>query len=169
MFKSKSFLSCWRKLSDFDKELIGSYAILLVVLSLNMQIVQLKYVGVWLSIALLGTATFKQSQFFFKKSNTILRIFLFMLFAFLLIGYFSILYKAFGLMFDGCHLQGDNLSWSDSFYFSVVTWTTLGYGDFTPYKDVRIFAAVEALFGYLFMGLLIGKVLSLLTTPASRA
>lgn len=47
-------------------------------------------------------------------------------------------------------------------YFSIVTWTTLGYGDFQPHPDIRMIAAGQALFGYLFLGLIVGSVSSLL-------
>jgi voltage-gated potassium channel Kch len=43
-----------------------------------------------------------------------------------------------------------------SLYFSVVTFTTLGYGDISPEGDVaRAIAGVEALLGQLFMALLV--------------
>jgi len=42
------------------------------------------------------------------------------------------------------------------FYFSIVTFTTLGYGDFAPTANVRLLAALEALIRYVFLGLLIG-------------
>ena len=41
-------------------------------------------------------------------------------------------------------------------YFSIVTFTTLGYGDFAPTANVRLLAALEAILGYVFLGLLIG-------------
>ena len=41
-------------------------------------------------------------------------------------------------------------------YFSIVTWTTLGYGDFTPPPELRLVAAIQALVGYLFFGLSVG-------------
>jgi hypothetical protein len=40
-------------------------------------------------------------------------------------------------------------------YFSVVTWTTLGYGDFIPMPDARYIVVVEAIMGYVMMALLI--------------
>jgi len=42
-------------------------------------------------------------------------------------------------------------------YFSVITWTTLGYGDFRPTPAARPLAAIEAITGYLFMALSIGS------------
>ena len=48
-------------------------------------------------------------------------------------------------------------------YFSIVTFTTLGYGDLHPVGTARAIAAAEALLGYLCMGLLIGVVVFLLT------
>lgn len=44
----------------------------------------------------------------------------------------------------------------DCLYFSIVTWTTLGYGDFSPTESLRIVAATEALIGYIYMAILIG-------------
>jgi Ion channel len=41
----------------------------------------------------------------------------------------------------------------DCLYFSLVTWTTLGYGDFRPTVPLRLFAAAEAVTGYVYMGL----------------
>lgn len=49
------------------------------------------------------------------------------------------------------------------FYFSVVTFTTLGYGDYHPTSAARGIAAFEALFGYICMGILIGVIVFLLT------
>lgn len=45
----------------------------------------------------------------------------------------------------------------DSIYFSIVTFTTLGYGDIQPAGDsLRLFCAFEALLGAITMGLIIG-------------
>ena len=42
----------------------------------------------------------------------------------------------------------ENWSWVDSFYFTSVTLTTIGYGDVHPVKDVsKIFTAVFAITG----------------------
>jgi uncharacterized protein YjbI with pentapeptide repeats len=47
-------------------------------------------------------------------------------------------------------------SWFSPYYFSVVTLTTLGFGDITPINTAgEIFAAIEVLMGYVILGLLI--------------
>ena len=47
-----------------------------------------------------------------------------------------------------------------SLYFSIVTWTTLGYGDFYPEPQVRLVAAIEALSAYCFMGVILGQLIN---------
>ena len=48
-------------------------------------------------------------------------------------------------------------------YFSVITFTTVGYGDFVPTPEAREYAAVEAMFGNSFMGMSIGLFVYLLS------
>jgi hypothetical protein len=59
------------------------------------------------------------------------------------------IYRCFGLV-DG-NVAVTNIR--DFIYFSIITWTTVGYGDVRPSPDSRIFAASEALLGYSTMGL----------------
>jgi Ion channel len=55
--------------------------------------------------------------------------------------------------FEGIKCNGDiTKRFTDSIYFSAVTFTSLGYGDCRPENVVRLFAAIEALVGYLFLG-----------------
>ena len=49
----------------------------------------------------------------------------------------------------------------DYMYFSVVTFTTLGYGDLLPKGEARKFAALEALIGFIFVPILIGQFISI--------
>jgi hypothetical protein len=42
----------------------------------------------------------------------------------------------------------------DSLYFSVTTWTTLGYGDFTPIPTMRLTTSIEAFTGVISIAIL---------------
>ena len=44
------------------------------------------------------------------------------------------------------------LGWLDYVYFSLVTYTTVGYGDFVPAGPIRFIAATEALNGWVLLG-----------------
>lgn len=50
---------------------------------------------------------------------------------------------------------------ADAYYFSIVTFTTLGYGDFTPKENLRLIFASEAITGYIFFAILIGLIISI--------
>ena len=49
----------------------------------------------------------------------------------------------------------------NNLYFSIVTWTTLGYGDFKPTESLRLIAAIQAFLGYIYMALFVGIFLNL--------
>ena len=71
---------------------------------------------------------------------------------------FATIYFIFGIS------HGDKVetgSWYNSFYFSIVTWTTLGYGDFAPVENLRLVAAFEAMLGYVYMAVLVGLLLNI--------
>lgn len=57
----------------------------------------------------------------------------------------------------------------DALYFSIVTFTTLGYGDFQPAPELRIVSALQALSGYIFLGLLIGFIANAASAPRNRS
>ena len=48
----------------------------------------------------------------------------------------------------------------DVIYFSIVTFTTLGYGDISPTGWARLFAVLQAISGFLFVPLLISQLWS---------
>lgn len=70
----------------------------------------------------------------------------------------------FGAIFAGVGLGKSGsesttpVPFTDGLYFSIVTWTTLGYGDFTPGPEMRLAAALEALVGYVYFGLIVGLI-----------
>lgn len=76
--------------------------------------------------------------------------------------FFSALFWLAG-NFEGHGVTKNNKSADiyDLVYFSVVSITTLGYGDFTPIGISRLFASLEAIFGIVFIGYSISQVLSL--------
>lgn len=67
---------------------------------------------------------------------------------------FSVIYWKNGLIREGT-LQ--IVPFIDSLYFSISAWTTLVYGDLLPPDNIRLVASVEALLGYVGMGLLISS------------
>jgi hypothetical protein len=70
----------------------------------------------------------------------------------LVLVHFAIVHHAVG--FQPSAVPSD--SFWDALYYSIVTWTTLGYGDIVPVRELRMFAAIEALYGYIFLGLIVG-------------
>ena len=73
---------------------------------------------------------------------------------------FAAMYRALGLVSDAGLVKA---SFSTAIYFSIVTWTTLGYGDYAPPPDIQLIAAFEAGAGLVFFGLLIGLAVALIT------
>jgi hypothetical protein len=49
-------------------------------------------------------------------------------------------------------VQPTDVAWLDYVYFSFVTYTTVGYGDFVPTGPIRFIAATEALNGWVLLG-----------------
>ncbi|WP_350338028.1 ion channel [Sessilibacter corallicola] len=77
---------------------------------------------------------------------------------------FAAVYKQKGLV-SGSDVIHDA---STAFYFSVVTWTTLGYGDFQPTESIRWLAALEALLGTLFIPLFLASIIFILQSTQSH-
>ena len=59
--------------------------------------------------------------------------------------------------------QGQFDTFSTSFYFAIVTYTTLGYGDIVLSEDARIFAGFCAIAGLLAFGISTALLIGLLT------
>ena len=75
---------------------------------------------------------------------------------------FVLIYQQTGIVFTGpaeyAPPQPYNLR--EYIYFSTVTFTTLGYGDFQPLPTARIFAAVQSIIGYIYLGIFVGIAVS---------
>ncbi len=78
----------------------------------------------------------------------------------LIIGIYALIYRFLGLTEAGVRVEHP----LDFLYFSIVTWTTLGYGDIVPSHTSRMFAASEALFGYVFMGLYLALIFHVISS-----
>ena len=76
----------------------------------------------------------------------------------ILIGGFSLIYFSF----QAFKINGVDVSSTiyDCLYFSVVTFSSLGYGDIAPYGWMRFVAGFEVLSGLILMALFVGKIAS---------
>jgi len=76
---------------------------------------------------------------------------------------FGYVYSVIGLRQQSA--QQDTFNQLDCLYFSVVTWTTLGYGDFVPRnKWGRLLVAYEAILGYFVMAALFAQLVTFAET-----
>lgn len=70
--------------------------------------------------------------------------------------------------FGGLPASNPNLEGFEALYFSLVTLTTVGFGDVTPLsRPARMLAMVEALTGTLYMAVLVSRLVSLHTSLTS--
>jgi Ion channel len=76
----------------------------------------------------------------------------------LLIIIYALIFKRMGLLLGSAKVEDP----ADFLYFSIITWTTVGFGDIVPTPSSRMFAASEALCGYVYMGLYLAIVLQVL-------
>lgn len=108
-----------------------------------------------MAVALTGCSAALATLFRFAANGTLLVITFWTLIGHgaALIVLFAGIYHGFGLVHSG---PAGPVSLADGLYFSIVTWTTLGYGDFTPPADIRLIAAMQALLGYAFFVIIVG-------------
>jgi len=108
------------------------------------------------AFALIYTKKVMSSAVSFKSIITYMRI------VAVIVVYYGILYSRMGLLDP----EGDLIKGlGTGVYFSIVTWTTLGYGDLYPTPGICQFVvATEAIIGYLYMGILIALLLRWLGT-----
>lgn len=120
--------------------------------------------GVWVNFtAVRGTLLFCRSKF--APGDELKEFFWVFYVALLNLVLFASLYNMFGLVHNGKVITGD---WYQSLYFSLVTWTTLGYGDFAPVAELRLVAALEAMLGYMYMAFFVGLLLNISQKATSK-
>lgn len=74
--------------------------------------------------------------------------------------HFAVLYSWIGIYRPGSDVQITDFG--SAFYFSVVTWTTLGYGDIVPGNNARLIVVAEVAASYVVMALLIAALVEAL-------
>lgn len=90
---------------------------------------------------------------------------------FLLAGLFTVIYTVIEGLAPGAFVSssGAAITWQRLNYFSLVTISTLGYGDITPVTSTaQSLSALEASIGTLYIAILIGRFVSLYQHDASR-
>jgi hypothetical protein len=86
-------------------------------------------------------------------------------FLILTVVFFAVVYTELGIrVSDG----SESKNFWTCLYFSVATLTTLGYGDFAPMPEARAIAAVEAVSGYILLGILTAVTFHLISHRAQR-
>jgi len=83
----------------------------------------------------------------------------FLLQAVVLIFLFAGIYRGYGLIGNNGNIINEPLT---ALYFSIVTWTTLGYGDYQPREEIQLIAAFQSILGYLFLGMIVSILASML-------
>ncbi len=117
--------------------------------------------GIWTVLFLLCGAALFSSYRFFNTPNKMESLIHFLACVALLLVIFTSVYQAVGLC---CDAEGKVFKPSslDAWYFSIVTWTTLGYGDLSPPNILKPFTMLQAVLGQIFMAMIIGKTVFIL-------
>ncbi|PSL12661.1 ion channel [Marinobacterium halophilum] len=117
--------------------------------------------GLWIIFGTLVCSALISSYRFFNTPHKFESFAHFLIVVILMIFMFAFLYRVVGLC---CDAEGNTFDpdWLNAIYFSVVTWTTLGYGGFSPPENLKLFAMAEALMGQVFMAMIVGKTIFLL-------
>lgn len=68
---------------------------------------------------------------------------------------FSVLYRNYGISLTDTCIGPETTEAISSIYFSMVTFSTLGYGDFRPCDVTRLWAASQAIVGNLHLAILV--------------
>ncbi|KAF5434331.1 Ion channel [Candidatus Methanophagaceae archaeon] len=90
-----------------------------------------------------------------------------LIWGFILIIVFALVYKlGNGIRRLKLKENGDSrVSFWDAFYFSVVTFTTVGYGDWYPEDRYRKFVMIEGVLGWLLLALFLVTLANVMIRP----
>ncbi|MFM7343735.1 MAG: ion channel, partial [Tagaea sp.] len=91
-------------------------------------------------------------EFFERLGRLVLPVYAFLTFYSLLVVSFAAIYKLIDDHADGAHFRilGEDraIGFSEALYFSIVTLSTVGYGDVLPVSNiVRVVASLQVVFG----------------------
>ncbi len=95
-------------------------------------------------------------EFFIRISGLVVPAFAFLTFYSLAVIVFSALFRVFDIVSEGPHFMigsvSRDITFAESLYFSVITLSTVGYGDIVPLTNlVRVTVAVEIVTGVLLL------------------
>lgn len=115
--------------------------------------------GLFVAVLCFVVSVWVFQSYFDDRINNVLAWGAILLNFFMLIIVFAAVHHGIGIVFAGADLdpKAMEIGFSDAVYFSIVTITTLGYGDFQPSNDLRLIAAVEAVFGYIYLGFFVAS------------
>ena len=94
-----------------------------------------------------------------RQKPSFVGILLYLISSFLMVLMFARLFMESGIEGQDGYLYTD---FGSCFYFSIITWTSLGYGDVRPTLESRSWVMLEVTFGYIHMGVLVGLILDFL-------
>ncbi len=91
-------------------------------------------------------------EFFERMGRLVLPVYAFLTFYSLIVVGFAAIYKLIDVYLTGPHFRILNddraIGYSEALYFSIVTLSTVGYGDVAPVSDaVRVVASIQVVFG----------------------
>jgi uncharacterized membrane protein YhaH (DUF805 family) len=138
--------------------LLNAIAVLSFLYSSTPRAIGISGVALFISVLLLVFVMALFSLTFHKASSSTfwMLVALFEISFVLIHAFFISRYEIHGLHTEDGVTTNDK--W-DALYFSIITWTTTGYGDLVPIGTSRWFACSEALLGTVFHGIVLASVI----------
>jgi hypothetical protein len=148
-----------------SEALNAGFTIMLIVASLVLSFILPAEISVFLLILSYSTAIYAAGKMIGNDDLEYTRAFYFFFVVVVCtILIFTIIYWRYGLLTDG---EQADISIFTALYFSITTWTTLGYGDFAPIPRIRHITSAQAILGYIGLGMLVVLLNGVMTTLAN--